>query len=360
MIDKMDVVSADMSVLGTSESRHWTRCIQSMRHDIYHKPDYHRLSEDNDKTAYLFHYREGAFSIAVPLLLRRIEDVTYPCEWLDATSVYGYAGPIASHASLPRPVIDGFHSALQQALRERNVISVFSRLHPFIDQRPLLQGLGECQTIGKTVFIDLQAPSSEQWRVYRANHKRDIKRLKRLGAVVIKDNDSRFLDEFLRFYEDTMRRNNASSYYFFGSLFFSELLSRPQLGNHLFVCLIDQVPACAGIFSSCNGIVQYHYSGTCERWCRLSPLKLLIDEVRKWSQQQGARCLHLGGGVGAREDSLFSFKLGFSPHRHPFSVWRWVTQPPVYKMLCGERVKQREHKSQPTTDYFPAYRAPAS
>ena len=76
-------------------------------------------------------------------------------EWNDATSVYGYGGPVASHERTPEPVVRNFHAALRAALVERGVVAVFSRLHPLIAQDHSLAGLGDCCANGETVSIDL-------------------------------------------------------------------------------------------------------------------------------------------------------------------------------------------------------------
>jgi hypothetical protein len=90
-------------------------------------------------------------------------------------------------------------------------------------------------------------------------------------------------------------------------------------------------------------------------------MKLLIDTVRLWSIEQGLRVFHLGGGVAAQKDPLFSFKAGFSDERHPFTIWRWTVLPDVYAQLVSEKALWNEsHNMQATTRlYFPEYRYPA-
>ena len=55
----------------------------------------------------------------------------------------GYAGPICSSWDVPDTVIQNFQAALLRQLRDLQVVSVFSRLHPLFPQRPLLAGLGD-------------------------------------------------------------------------------------------------------------------------------------------------------------------------------------------------------------------------
>jgi hypothetical protein len=110
----------------------------------------------------------------------------------------------------------------------------------------------------------------------------------------------------------------------------------------------------------CDGIAQDHLGGTRKKFLAYSPDRLVVDAERRWAADQGLRVLHLGGGVGGREDSLFRFKAGFSNRRHRFATWRWVLRPDVYSMLCqqNDQGKSRHGKRASAPHYFPAYRAP--
>jgi len=166
-------------------------------------------------TAHLFTYCEGDYLIALPLVQRSAGEVL--TGWNDATSVYGYGGPVASHERMPEPVVRNFQAALREALVERRVIAAFSRLHPLIAQHDLLAGLDECRTSGRTVSIDLILPLEKQRAQYRSAHRRLINKQRREGVVAcLYDQEKRFFSEFVSIYEETMRRVNAAHTYFFG------------------------------------------------------------------------------------------------------------------------------------------------
>ena len=84
--------------------------------------------------------------------------------------------------------------------------------------------------------------------------------------------------------------------------------------------------------------------------------KAMLHFVRGWAQAEGRRWLHLGGGVGAGEDSLLLFKAGFSPLRFGFNTLRAVIMPAEYERL----VRAHDPAADPAEldGYFPAYRAP--
>jgi sugar O-acyltransferase (sialic acid O-acetyltransferase NeuD family) len=348
-------------VLRSAQEREWNDVLAKVaQHDFYHRAEYHRLAEERGEgTAHLFAYHDGPYTIALPLLLRRVE-ASNGGAWCDATSVYGYAGPLASHAEIPASVRRGFQTALREALGGRRVVAVFSRLHPLIPPAGILAGLGECRPEGETVSIDLTIPSPEQWSQFRASLRTRINKLQRGGLLCRRDAEKRHLREFTDIYHQTMRRVRAGPAYFFEPEYFSRLASGLGPALELFVVTWDGVVIAGGLFTLCDGIVQYHLGGTSDAFVKLGPTALLFDTVRRWAIDRGARVMHLGGGVGSKEDTLLHFKAGFSERRHTFETWRWVTEPGAYRELCegNARLNLEDGVQRVSRDYFPQYRCP--
>jgi dTDP-4-amino-4,6-dideoxygalactose transaminase len=354
---------AQCRVLKTEQQEEWIEVLRRVaQHDFYHLPQYHRVEERRlNATAHLFTYREGDYLIALPLLLRSAEEMQDG--WNDATSVYGYCGPVASHEGIPEPLVRNFQGALKEALVERRVIAAFSRLHPLIVQRDLLAGLGECRASGQTVSIDLTISLEEQRMQYRRSKKSLIKKRRREGTVAcLHDQEKAHWSEFVDIYEETMRRVNAAQMYFFSEDYFSELDRNLGPALQLFVAVIGDKIAAAGLFTIWDGIVQYHFGATRNEFLKLSPMTLIFDTVRLWANEIGAHAFHLGGGVGAQEDSLFWYKAGFSDRRHDFATWRWVIMPEIYQALSDRWIRRNELQGlEPAlAEYFPAYRCPTA
>jgi carbamoyl-phosphate synthase large subunit len=89
-----------------------------------------------------------------------------------------------------------------------------------------------------------------------------------------------------------------------------------------------------------------------------SPLKVLLDDVRAWGSAQGLQSFHLGGGVGAREDSLFQFKRRFSPLVHEFRIGSWILKPTEYRDLENKWRKFYTERgiAVENPEFFPIYR----
>ena len=60
--------------------------------DFYHTYHYHSISKLDNETPVLLKYVENDIRIGLPLLVRNIPNTKYK----DATSVYGYSGPVSN------------------------------------------------------------------------------------------------------------------------------------------------------------------------------------------------------------------------------------------------------------------------
>jgi hypothetical protein len=310
----------------------------------------------------LFSYEDEAFCIALPLLLRpiRLDGVSFPGsqELFDVTSVYGYGGPVFSHKDMPSEFINTFSTSLISILHDMHIVSLFSRLHPLILLNPSFDNYFTRKVIGQTVSIDLTISKEDKCARYRTDHRQGIKRLKREGFSCMEDTELTYLDDFVRIYHETMSRVDAHPHYYFDKSYFESLLKNMNGMMHLFACMKGEEVACMGVFSLCNGIVQYHLSGSCSRFRKYAPMKLLIDFVRDWGSKHGAHTFHLGGGVGSKEDSLLDFKSGFSNQRHEYSVWEKILMPEEYKLLCDNKhdTNMTNNAAKNRDYYFPQYR----
>ena len=166
------------------------------------------------------------------------------------------------------------------------------------------------------------------------------------------DQEWREIEAFLRLYYQTMRRVGADQSYYFPRDYFSDL--RRALDGRLHLCVVEfggQIIS-AGLFAETSDIVQYYLSGSDEEFLAYSPLKTMLDFVRRWAKGRGNRVLHLGGGLS----SLFAFKAGFSRARHPFYTWRAVTDEPAYRALIERWELCSGMRADGIDGFFPAYR----
>ena len=345
-----------IETLTTIDSKSWDNTLKEIgEYDFFHMSGYHRLAElRGEGRAEMLVYREGNYVVAFPLLLRKIKPMDDKLNFVDATSVAGLAGPISS-APLPDKTRKRFHEYLQDYFEQNNIVSVYSRLNPVMNQPELLKGYGEVVEIGVTQSIDLTPPPEVQYARYRKSHRHNIRRLKRMGFVC-EIVGVEYLDDFMRIYIQTMDKLNANKAYYYDKSYFEFLLREMSDVMCLFICRDGENLASAKICSSCCGIVESYLSGTANEYLPLAPAKLLTDAIRIWANDIGAKTFHMGGSVGGRRDSLSDYKMGFGAREHVYSTWRHVIDQKAYDYLCNEAFLQAG--GEPKAQYFPKYRNP--
>jgi lipid II:glycine glycyltransferase (peptidoglycan interpeptide bridge formation enzyme) len=185
-------------------------------------------------------------------------------------------------------------------------------------------------------------------------HRNQIQKALRSGHRAYFDDGFERMDAFAAIYRETMGRVSASEYYQFADDYFRAL--REALGPRVRLCVveIEGEVAAGGLFVETGPLLQYHLSATDGRFRREAPTKLMLHYVRGWAQERGVRCLHLGGGVGGAEDSLFAFKAGFATDRHRYRTLRVVTDRDAYAAL----VAAHDPSADPADcgGFFPLYR----
>ncbi len=349
----------------SSEATEWIEFLSHLKHDFYHLPEYVRLcAEQEGGKPMAFIAEEAGNRFLLPLIKRPIDinGETIP-EYFDAISPYGYPGPLLGGKGDQMPTehfVRRTCESLAENLSRRHIISLFARFHPLFDL-PLdsFNACGLTVQHGETVFIDLTLSAEDMWQQTRSGHRNEINRSKRNGFHVEMDTNWDSLPDFVDLYAETMERVNANPYYFFPRTYFDRL--KADLNNvlHLATVHIDGELACAGLFAEQCGIVQYHLSGTADRYVKHYPSKLMLDFVRHWAKQRGNAVFHLGGGFGGSADSLFNFKAGFSHLRKPFFTWRVVTDDIAYAQLARQWEDMADScTADDLNGFFPAYRKP--
>jgi len=329
-------------------AREWKDALERIRHDIYHDPAYVVLDARLcGGVPAAFHYEEAGGRLLLPLILRDI-----PGSGLrDAVSPYGYPAPVSDTAD---PAFwERACAAMLGTLRDEGIVTAFARMHPLLDAAlPALGRFGAVVRHGETVTMDLTAGPDQMWRQTRSDHRNHINRARRAGTTVVFDDWSR-LGEWVAVYHDNMRRVGASSYYFFTGAHLTALHDAVGDRMHLAVALEGDEVVGGNTFFEHDGIATGYVSSTRRAPKRYAD-ELLYDEVRRWCAARGDTVFHLGGGKGGSNDSLFLYKAGFSPGRHPFHTWRVVADPVAYRGLMRERRPGADPADLTAT--FPPYR----
>ena len=327
-----------------TQKKEWKNTLIELEsYDFYHTFDYHNLSKKENEKPLLLVYSQGDLRIAIPFLKREISGTPY----FDFTSVYGYAGPI--YKNVPKDYDNTtFRNELRNYLVDNKIISVFSRLNPYLGLQPLiLKNLGETPISGKVVNIDLTKSIEEQRTQYGKSTKNRTNKCRRIATV--KEVTSREdLETYIDIYYENMDRLSALDSYYFSKEYFFDFLECEDFKTRVLLVIENETgKAMAGaMFVESKSIVQFHLSGTRTEFLNWAPANLFLDEMRLLATEEGYKIFNLGGGLGGQEDSLFNFKASFSKDHRDFRLWRYIVDQKVYETLS----KGNEGS------YFPLYR----
>jgi len=340
--DKLDVITG---------KHEWSKVLNEIgQYDFYHTYDYHLTARLQNETPFLLKYTTGTVTIALPLLLRQIDETMYS----DASSVYGYPGPICNGIDETFNN-EEFTEALQEFFIKNNIVSVFSRLNPFMPcQEIVLKNYGETVQHGKVVNIDITLDADEQRRNYQSRLKTHVNKSKK-HCVVKEAATEQDITDFVEIYHENMGRVNAKKYYYFGEEYFKKIINSSDFKTLVLIAKEKETgkTIAGSMFIVTNNIVQYHLSGSKNEYLHLMPTKLLIDEMRLRATKKGYEFFNLGGGLGGRDDdSLFNFKSSFSKDFKPFKLWKLIVNPKIYSKLA-----EKNKPVNKSSDFFPEYRA---
>ena len=313
--------------------------------DTYTRAAYHQVSaliEPPGTVPVLLHQTRHDGETALPLLLRPLPAAA---GW-DASSAYGYGGPVATSGDGGPPL----GPALDAWARERGVVATFLRLHPLLGNARLVPGTAELVLAGTTVAWRVD-PGRDLRASLHPHHRRWVRRAERVGMQVEVVPGPRSLDEFRALYEDTMRRREADSFYFFPAPYWDALRTHHEdLGLLLVEARLDGRLVAALLCLTAGPWLHYHLGASADEGRSRGASHRCFLAAAEWAQARAMTRFHLGGGLGSGPASpLLVFKHRFDPGSPllPFHVAKVVHDRDRYAELAG---------THSTDGFFPPWR----
>lgn len=150
---------------------------------------------------------------------------------------------------------------------------------------------------------------------------------------------------FLSVYDQTMRRTNAASHYFFDAAYFDRILEADRTWLALATAPGGDLAA-ASIATVSDGYLHYYLSGSADAHLREAPMKNVVTRLVAHSTELGLP-LNLGGGISPG-DALEEFKRGFANRRQA-----WLSS----ELICDQQKYAELSAGREAGNFFPAYRA---
>lgn len=316
--------------------------------DTYLRLGYHRASaflEPNDAAhPTLLHITAGTGGEwLLPLLVRPLPN---GAAGFDATSAYGYGGPLA----LGSPDLAAVGAALDAWARANDIAATFLRLHPLLDNARLVPPTAELIQLGATVAWDVTA-GRELLPEMHTHHRRAVRKADRAELELRITAAPSDLADFRTLYETTMRRQEAEAFYFFNDSYWRALVDEPDVELVLVDGILDGEVVASLLCYAAGSALHYHLGASADAARAIGASNRCFLAAAEWAQSRAMTHFHLGGGYGGGTDSpLFVFKHRYDPTSDPreFRVAKLVHDPSRYRELAG---------TDSTAGFFPPWRA---
>lgn len=332
----------------------WNEIVYSFKDtDIYYTANYVKSLELNgDGKAILIHYKKNDIE-AINVVIKKdiskyviFNNEIESNKYFDYTTPYGYGGFIFKE-KYNSDIIQKVYEDYTQYCKNKNIITEFTRFNPLLKNYKFMENLTDVIELGPTVTISL-TNYQEAWNNYESKNRNVIRKAIRRNVEIEHGFSKELMEKFKKIYIETMTRIKSNEYYFFSNTYFDSLYEDMKDKAIIFYATYENEIISMAYVMFHGNYMHYHLSGTSIKYRNLASTNLLIDQIIKYGHENGYKKLHLGGGVGAKEDSLFKFKRGFKKDNFTtYKIGKTIFNKEKYDEL-RERYKLEN-------DYFPAY-----
>lgn len=334
------------------QAEQWDGIVRSFsQYDVYWMSGYVKaFLLHGDGTPLLFYYeKDGTRGIHVVMKRDIAHDSCFnkripEGKFYDFATPYGYGGWIVEGENSS----DLYH-AYENWMHKNGIISEFVRFHPMIKNHEMCRDFYEVIQLGEVVHMELDSPETI-WENLSSKNRNMIRKAIKNGVRIYNGRFPEIYESFREIYNETMRNDDADDYYYFDKIFYKSLLEDLPYNSQVFYAVKDDEIIAASIVISANGKMNYHLSGSVQKYRNLAPTNLLLYEASLWGYANGYKTFYLGGGVGSVEDNLFRFKKSFfRGSLNHFYIGKKIYDPIKYDELVSMRTVKNE-------GFFPKYR----
>lgn len=324
--------------------------------DIYFLEDYGRLYEEIEEGQLeIFEYESSLGLVRNMFIKRKIPINIEEKSYYDITTPYGYGGPIVlkcENTKDRKELIKEYKKSFKEYCRKNDIVSEFIRFHPVIGNYKDFDEVYDVEYMRRTLGTNLKDYEDPFQEEFSKSCRKSVRRALRDGVTFEIEEDLSKIDEFIKIYNSTMDRNDASEYYYFGENYFKEIVSYFKSNVIIAKAVYEEKTIASGLYFIYENIIHMHLSGTLDGYLNLSPAYILKYGITKWGKEKGYELIHHGGGTSnSEEDSLYKFKKKFANNTEfDFYIGKKIWNNETYNQLC--KLKGVDS----SIDFFPAYR----
>ena len=346
-----------LSIISINEEEKWNNIVQSFeQYNPYYLNGYAKAFKlHGDGEPLLIYFKNGE-TRAINIVMKRdiakdkkFEGLIEENKYFDIITPYGYGGFIVEGND-----IDQLNKEYCEYCINNNIVSEFVRFNPVIENYKHMGSIYDISNLGNTVCINT-INEENIWANITSKNRNMVRKAQNSNIKIYWGRDEYLIDEFMKIYNDTMDKNSATSYYYFDREFYLSILFDLKYNAQIFYAKLNDEIISMSIILFGNKKMHYHLSASKKEFQSMAPTNLLLYEVACWGCRNGYETLHLGGGLGAKEDSLYKFKKSFSKEEDKvFCVGKKIFNKDIYKYLMN--IRNIEENDKNNADFFPTYR----
>lgn len=343
-----------LTVYTLEESEQWDKVVISFeKYDVYWLSGYVKAFQMHGDGNPLLFYYEGNKTRGINVVMKRdIADDKHFCRkisenrYFDFATPYGYGGWIIEGND-----VETLNGEYENWCRKNGIVSEFVRFHPLVKNHRYCEAFYNVDKLGEVVHMDL-SDKEDIWNNITSKNRNVIRKAIKNGIEIYNGRYPEIYDKFRIIYNETMDKDNAEDYYYFGKGFYHSILEDLSQNAQVFYAEKDGEVIAAAIVLAANGYMNYHLSGSKKEYSSFAPTNLLLYKAALWGNTNGCRTFYLGGGVGSGEDSLFKFKKAFyKGNLNHFYIGKKIFDRDTYDELLSIRDENVQDS------FFPLYRA---
>ena len=336
------------------EFEQWDKIVRSFKsYDVYYLSGYTKAFQmHGDGQPILFYYEDDEIRGINVVMRRDISTDSYfygriaSDTLFDFITPYGYGGWLIEGEGNK----DLLFSSYEKWCQSNNIVSEFVRFHPILNNAESSKPFYDVVPLGNTISMDLSSPD-KIWENFTSKNRNMVRKAQKSGVKIYRGQLPSIYNTFKEIYNLTMDSDNAKPYYYFNDEFYDSILNDLKNEAQVFWAEYDGKIIAASIMISANEYMNYHLSGSLREYQSLAPTNLLLYNAAIWGFSNGYKSLHMGGGVGSKEDGLYKFKSAFNRNETKlFSIGKKIYLNDVYENLS--KMKNIDFE----TGFFPKYR----
>ena len=318
--------------------------------DIYFTEEYVKFSLVDNRIPLCIICKEKDYILLMPFWQGKIEN------YFDFETPYGYGGPISNTEN--KEWISKALNEMNEYLKKQNYLDGFIRFHPLLKNNDYCRNNFTVKDDRNTIAIDLTNDIEQVWLTEISSKNRNmIRKAEKNGLIFEADYGYKYIEEFESLYNETMKRLDADSFYFFDKDYYKKYCKEFVKKGFLGIIKKDTEIVGAALFIIEKPYGHYHLAGSKRELSSLGINNFLLWNAAKEMKKNNVSFFHLGGGTnGDKENSLYKFKSSFSKSIYQFSIGKIIYNNEKYNRICEKWQNENSEKVEQYKNILLKYR----